>query len=377
MYFIKQAIEEIIIPYDGTVPLTHFLKQYFKAHPKLGSRDRRAISDAVYTYYRVARFYPAAQYTLWDIIQHGLSSGKLQNPFLEKALAASATQTIAQVSEKPFEALAFSEGMDAAVWHASIATQPLLFIRMRKHIPGIIQRLQEQAIVFQQLGNQALSITNGAQIDKILKPSDYVVQDWSSQRSLDLFLQTAVPDKQKELRVWDTCSGAGGKILLLKDLLPEAAILSTDIRESILHNLKERARLYGHKKIATKIVDSSSALEVSQMMDTDFDLVLCDVPCSGSGTWARTPEQFHFFDPKRLADFAALQFSIADNACTKVKPGGYFLYITCSVFAAENEAVVTKLLAHHPELSLIQSQLRNGIEDRADSMFVALFRKAS
>lgn len=376
MYFIKQAIEELIGSYKGEVPLTHFLKQYFKAHPKLGSRDRRAISDAVYTYYRVARLADPASQNLWNLIHTGLALCGIQNSFLEKFLSGMETQTISLQAEPVFPDLAFSEGMSAESWQQSLFSQPLLFIRMRKNIPGIIQQLEAQGIAFERLGDRCLGIANSTQIDKILKPADYVVQDWSSQRSLDLLNTVKQSKAEGYFNVWDTCSGAGGKMLLLKDKIPEAAVLSTDIRASILHNLKERAQLYGHKHVLTRVLDSSNLVAVEKELTGSFDLVLSDVPCSGSGTWARTPEQFHFFDNHKVETFAQLQYNIALNASRKVKPGGYFLYITCSVFAAENEGVVHKLLEARPGLSLVQSQLINGIEDRADSMFAALFRNA-
>jgi 16S rRNA (cytosine967-C5)-methyltransferase len=101
-----------------------------------------------------------------------------------------------------------------------------------------------------------------------------------------------------------------------------------------------------------------------------FDRIICDAPCSGSGTWARTPEQFYFFHPETLASFTALQTTIATNVASYLRPGGTLYYITCSVFVQENEAV-TGAVCGKTGLQLVRSRLINGISMRADNMFIA------
>ncbi|HYK56845.1 MAG TPA: Fmu (Sun) domain-containing protein, partial [Flavisolibacter sp.] len=104
-----------------------------------------------------------------------------------------------------------------------------------------------------------------------------------------------------------------------------------------------------------------------------FDLVICDAPCSGSGTWSRTPEQLKFFKKEKIEQYAQLQKSIALNAAKSVKLQGYFLYITCSVFKKENEEVVAFIKANTP-LQLVSSKYFMGYDRRADTLFAALFR---
>ncbi|TXH57956.1 MAG: hypothetical protein E6Q89_03960 [Bacteroidia bacterium] len=110
-----------------------------------------------------------------------------------------------------------------------------------------------------------------------------------------------------------------------------------------------------------------------QFKQTTFDHIICDVPCSGSGTWARTPEQLYFFDPNKLEDFSTLQTTIAQNAIPYLKAEGRMLYITCSVFKQENEAVIQKIQpAVYKDSTLI-----NGISKQADSMFIATLQRAT
>ena len=105
-----------------------------------------------------------------------------------------------------------------------------------------------------------------------------------------------------------------------------------------------------------------------------FDNIICDAPCSGSGTWARTPEQLYFFDPAIVEKFSSLQKTIAINVSRHLRAGGRLIYITCSVFKKENEDVADEIVKT-TGMKLTQTELINGINIGADSMFIAQFEK--
>ncbi len=373
MKFLQIAIEEVIATYNGTLPLSHFLKSFFKSRPKLGSRDRRAISDAVYSYYRLARFVETPQQKIWPIIGRALADRLTENLQIARIVAQLDPQPVDIDWEHSFSATVLSEQLDKSSWFKSLLTLPRMFIRVRKNNALIEHILQENNIDFQKPAPQTISLTNGINLSDILPQTLYVIQDYSSQRSLETYFKIAGNNANQPLNIWDTCSGAGGKMLLLKDHLKESNILCTDIRPGILHNLRERAKLYGHKQVQTQLLNAAET-EQTNPLNATFDLVLSDVPCTGSGTWARTPEQFYFFEENNTREFAALQYTIANNACKKVKPGGHYVYITCSVFREENETVVAKLLNENPYLQLLHQELINGIPEQADCMFVAVMR---
>lgn len=106
-----------------------------------------------------------------------------------------------------------------------------------------------------------------------------------------------------------------------------------------------------------------------------FDGILADVPCSGSGTWARSPEILCSFDPSTLnKTFVERQRKIVHNLTGSLKDSGRLVYITCSVFRAENEENVTHFEASG-SLQCITQQYIEGAEDGADTMFLAIFEK--
>jgi 16S rRNA (cytosine967-C5)-methyltransferase len=171
-----------------------------------------------------------------------------------------------------------------------------------------------------------------------------------------------------QFSAWDCCAASGGKTILLHDHFPSAKLTATDIRENILINLRNRLKRAGIRSYQAFVADLVGKSFLSQK----FDVIICDAPCSGSGTWGRTPEQLHFFTREKIDHYAGLQKKIALNASRSLKPGGYFLYITCSVFYLENEDVVA-YLQQNSGLKLVVQQYHTGYDKKGDTLFTALF----
>lgn len=383
MFYLKQHIETIIWQYQLQEPLHHYLKKYFKSFPKLGSRDRRALSDAVYTYYRVKPFLKDGGSVLDDVAA-GLKFTGNASGFLKKIFPPeNITAPLPALAQKSFPLL--SEGLDKEIYFRSLWRQPDVFIRLMRNEAGNY-RILKAAIPDAEIidtpffKNKVLRLPGNSKIQDLLSEADYVVQDLSSQQTLQYALinsqitnQTSQITNHTSIKVWDVCSGAGGKTILFKDLYPDANIIASDIRTAILQNLKERTRAYG--------LDDITAIAGDAVVNTDFvkpyapfDFIICDVPCSGSGTWARTPEYFYFFDDKELPGFSARQLNITYNAQQHLKSGGYLCYITCSVFKEENEDVIEQLMAK-TSLKLLHQQIIDGTKNKADSMFVAILQQ--
>jgi 16S rRNA (cytosine967-C5)-methyltransferase len=266
------------------------------------------------------------------------------------------------------EPLPLSDGIGKDQWLLSMTRQPQLFIRVIGNKDRICKILNENNISFEEVSVSCLALPNGSAIDKILPEADYAVQDASSQHTGTFFSPVAGQ------QWYDCCCGAGGKSLLLMAQQPAVRLTVTDKRASIISNLKDRFTRYGYRRPDALVADAADATSLANTLGTrQFDNIICDVPCSGSGTWARTPEQLHFFNSEVQQKFPPLQRAIAVNVSHYLRPGGRLIYITCSVFRQENEDVVDHIVAH-TGLKVQHMQLINGISLRADSMFLAVLQ---
>ena len=367
MRYIRQHIQTIIGLYDGSVPLAHFLKNYFKQYPILGSRDRKMLSALAYTWYRCTKGIEGEEW--FDALMARWHEAPKLIPGFSLAQWISEQHITFHTNALFPHDIEFSDGIEKNAWLHSMLAQPNLFIRIRKDKGKLVSLLNNGQVPFTFITDDCLSLPNGAKIDTLLPPDAYVVQDASSQQTGAFF----TPQKNEQ---WlDCCSGAGGKSLLLTDIQPGVRLTVCDKRESIIRNLQQRFTQYRHQQPVAHVTDVADKPQLTKALGSkSFDNIICDAPCSGSGTWARTPEQLYFFDPATLSGYTSLQRAIATNVSQHLKPGGRLIYITCSVFTKENEDGVTEI-AKETGLKLIQSQLINGIGIKADSMFVAMLRK--
>jgi 16S rRNA (cytosine967-C5)-methyltransferase len=139
--------------------------------------------------------------------------------------------------------------------------------------------------------------------------------------------------------ILDCCAAPGGKTLVLAERNPEARIVAGEVSAQRLAHLRERLAPLG-ERIECRLVDAASMADESA-----YDLVLADVPCSGTGTLGRNPEIRHRLRAEDLALQADRQRAILRAALRAVRPGGRVVYSTCSMEPEENEEVVAAALA--------------------------------
>ena len=144
-------------------------------------------------------------------------------------------------------------------------------------------------------------------------------------------------------RIWDCCAAPGGKTLILARRHAAADLLASDANPRRLHALA--ARLHADAPHVRTLEADATQLPATEGL---FDLILCDVPCSGTGTLGRNPEIKHRLVPSDLARQATRQRQILSAALTRLAPGGRLLYSTCSLEPEENEDVVAAVLATLP-----------------------------
>lgn len=395
--YLNSAVK-IIEAYDGKEPLPGFLKKKFASDKKYGSKDRKYIASLCYYYYRLGhamRTVPAEERIMSAAFLCEQQSSEFLrfhkpewNEWVEKAVS----EKLRLLGIDPHNIFPWltelSDGTDPDSFCLSFLRQPDLFLRVR---PGkneiVLKKLSEAGIAFQTPADDCIALPNATKLDGIIDPDkEAMVQDYHSQQVLNVLKHPAAGNPQP-VSVWDCCAASGGKSLLAYDILDgKISLTVSDIRESILANLKKRFNAAGIKNYHSFIADlqtSSRKPPATNLQPptypersrrTNFDLIICDAPCTGSGTWSRTPEQLYFFKKEMIKEYADKQKQIVSNVIPHLSANGMFIYITCSVFRQENEEVAN-FLKEKFHLRLLQMELLKGYNKRADSMFTAAFVK--
>jgi len=380
----------IIQLYDGTIPLTHFLKKYFSENKKHGSKDRKFITQACYNFYRlgfalkaisteerlkIAIFLCNTNAGEWAILYDDDWLERWNEQLRKKIYFIQSLYNFSVDDIFPFTDEVSSD-LNKDDFNLSHLIQPDVFLRIRNNQhEKVFSALHHHHIVFDKINEDCIAIENATKIDGIIEiDKDAVIQDYSSQRRKEFLeiIKSEIGNRKSQIDVWDCCAGSGGKSILAHDVLQNINLTATDIRPSIIHNLKERFNKAGIKNYKAFVADVSNPK--SEIRNPKFETIICDVPCTGSGTWSRAPEQLYFFQPQKIKEYQALQKKIVANAISYLKRESYFLYITCSVFKAENEDVI-KFIQNNFQLTLIKSELLTGYNKKANTMFAALFKK--
>lgn len=180
------------------------------------------------------------------------------------------------------------------------------------------------------------------------KTGQFEVQDAGSQTL------AALCPASDGMRVVDYCAGAGGKSLALAAKMHnKGKLLACDIFEGKLKALRQRATRAGVDTLETHLVPQTGTDSWVKRQKDQADLVLLDVPCTGTGTWRRNPDAKWRLTPEKLANLAETQKHILATAAPMVKKGGWLVYATCSVLPAENDQQVAAFMHTHPGFELV------------------------
>lgn len=186
-------------------------------------------------------------------------------------------------------------------------------------------------------------------------------------------LQDAAPQAAVEalpvrdgMRILDYCAGGGGKTLAIA-ARANLSLFAHDALPQRMNDLAARAARAGIS--VTRLATGDLARQ------EPFDLVLTDVPCSGTGTWRRAPAAKWTLDPARLAALTASQDRILAAAADLVAPGGWLVYMTCSLLRRENRDRVDAFLASRPAFALRHERLFTPLEG-GDGFYAAHLTRA-
>ena len=357
-----QAAMEVLDEVASGRPAEQALTNWARRSRFAGSGDRAAVRDHVFDVLRCRRSFAA------------LGGGTTGRALMLGALRAAGTEPAslftgdrfapAPLSEdeaaagRPWEALDETERLDCPDWLA-----PALRASLGSEFAPVMAALRLRAPVFLRvnaarigredarealvkdgilseahpLAATALRVTEGARRIRdaqVYREGLVELQDAASQAVVET-LGPPAPGA----RVLDYCAGGGGKSLALA-AAGWSPVFAHDADPRRMNDLPERARRAG---VAIRTV-AGSALKAAG----PFDLVLCDVPCSGSGAWRRQPEAKWSLSPGALDRLCRVQAEILDAAAPLVAPGGRLAHVTCSLLRAENEDQVAAFVARTP-----------------------------
>lgn len=190
------------------------------------------------------------------------------------------------------------------------------------------------------LSPSAVQVSEGARRirnSKAYQTGDVELQDASSQAVADL-----VPLQPGETLL-DFCAGGGGKILAVAGRVA-GAFFAHDADPRRMKDLPARAARAGARIMQVPFKDVEQGPQ--------FDTVLVDAPCSGSGSWRRDPQGKWLLTPDKLDRVVTLQKEILDQAAKSVKPQGHLVYATCSLLDRENDLQVKEFLSRSTAFSV-------------------------
>jgi 16S rRNA (cytosine967-C5)-methyltransferase len=373
--------------YQGREPFHHFIKGYFKAEKKFGSKDRRQISHLCYCYFRLGK--AMMDYGVQERIVTGLFLGSFQpdemleffRPDWNKPELLSNLEAKVGLLKAEFPTFEvkdvfwfkepLSDGIERNEFSVSHFVQPDLFLRVR---PGneaaIHETIDTHPGFIEWINDCTLRLQNSTKLDDIIMIDKHaVIQDLSSQSTQDFLPEVS---DGTHLSIWDCCAASGGKAIMTWDHYHDIELTVSDKRESILANLEKRFHAAGINQYQSFLMDLGNP--DAFVPSGEFDIIVADVPCSGSGTWGRAPENLVYFDAKKVSGYQLLQRTILSNIAASVRPGGWLIYITCSVFKKENESNIS-FIEKEFGFTCERSGVISGYHLGADTMFAARFRK--
>lgn len=305
---------QLLENYAYDQPFANYFTSVAKQHRNWGSKDRKIYRNACYSFFRLG--YAAKTGSLESAIQFAV-----QDP-------AAIREQVSPREMFPMKEWV-SGKLDFDAWVSSLLFQRPVYLAVRKGMTTRVEKeLAQSGTGFNAESDSCIRTEPGAKCDGVVEKGWAWVMDYASQQAAEGI------ELSKNDAVWDCCSGAGGKALYLVNKYGNDIHLTcSDRRFTILENLKRRFANMGFSMPHIELSDLNEPFQLKQR----FDTIILDVPCSGSGTWGRTPENITTVDAPRLEHYSKLQKTIVRNALLNLKPGGKAYYITCSVFREENE----------------------------------------
>lgn len=358
-----QAVLEILTEvFKDEIPADKIINDYLRARKYIGSKDRRFITDWVWQIIRnrMKLSFDAKSGDVRRILLYAVRD-KLEEVFDDSTygmtpLSEEEKSWLQRENEEPYPVYAeaecpqwlFAKINDMAFCKA--LNEPAT-TDIRAH--GISRdELQKK------LAAEGITATAGRYAPDCLRidgrlvlnncmawqDGNLEVQDEASQ------IAAILVDAKPEHKIIDYCCGAGGKSLAVSNILGNKGnILAYDIDAKRLEAIKPRMA-----RLKVKNIDLTDIIADS---DKNYDRFILDAPCSGSGTWRRSPDAKFRLTENYVRKLNQIQAELLETAAAKTKTGGRIIYITCSVLRDENEDIIEAFLNTHSEFAPLNIRL--------------------
>lgn len=420
---IRQAAVMLSNLLEFNSPADAKLSEFFRNNRDLGTKERAFVAESVYGVLRRLRFLSTVTANddndpddarklilAWLLRVQGMSIRELEPMLNEQQkewahlIKAKSTENLplavqADVRDWLWEKLVAQYGEAEALTIArSMHEQATLDLRVNT-IKGTRDEVLAKFIAENTSGETNVTVTpyspigirmpNRMNIGRhiLFTEGKIEVQDEGSQ------LLAHLVAAKRGMMVADFCAGAGGKTLAIGALMRNTGRLyAFDVSDKRLHNLGQRLKRSGLSNLNAQSISSENDPKLKRL-NSKFDRVLVDAPCTGLGTLRRNPDLKWRQTPQDLAELTLKQAAILARAAKLTKAGGRLIYSTCSLLKDENEQIAESFLAAHPDFTLLnateilsqqQIQLDTGKYlkllphlHNTDGFFAAVFEKVS
>ena len=373
-----------------------YIHSLLKKQKKWGSRDRKFVAKVLFDIVRWKRLYeylaqagiqsaegkerilavwsllndvPTPDYlTFKDITPDGIQNRL--NELSDESIRQSVPVWLFEILREQLGENKWIKEINALNQEAEVVIRINTLKTTRKKLQEILKEFTVET-EFDHNHPDALFIQNRKKLTTLpaYKQGLFEFQDASSQ------LVAAFTGVQPGMTVIDACAGAGGKTLHLANLMKnKGKIFAYDIYDSKIKELLRRARRNGVKNIAEAAVINRDIINKNK---EKADILLIDAPCSSLGTLRRKPGLKWELTPDKLNKINLIQKDIINDYQKMLKPGGYLIYVTCSILPLENEKVINAFLNQHKNYTFVAGKTIYPSTARGDGFYMAKLKKTN
>lgn len=196
------------------------------------------------------------------------------------------------------------------------------------------------------LYDRYVQVPEDAKLRTILESESFARGEFSLQNPA-AYLVVKLLDLKPGLKVWDACAAPGGKSALMAEMDSSLDILASDVSENRVIKMQDVVSRLGLTNVKVACIDALNS--EFRDLNSEFDRILLDVPCSNMGVISRRPEAVYRLSPDSIKELTELQYSLLESASKKLADGGILVYATCSPDPDETTKIINRFVKAHPE----------------------------